>query len=203
MAANSYCISTTYTTTDREMAYCSEFTDIETDFESDVPVEVLFGMPGVYDVEDEIFLPDDFIPMLSAAAADGRYDSDDATLMRPYRPDIFMPIVPPTAAAAGAADGAYDGDVENAAPVPTMRPYRPVYSPISPASSPISIPPANFLADTTLEMIRQMPHQTIAPRAGGNYYSPITDDEDTDEMESTSAAGSYFHHNLQDFTNGM
>ena len=177
------------------------FTDIETDFESDVPVEVLYGMPGVSDVEDEIFLPDDFIPVLSAAAADGRYDSDDAALMRPYRPDVFMPIVPPAAAAAaGPADGAYDGDVEDAAP-PTMRPYHPVYSPISSASSPISIPPANFLADTTLEMIRKMPHQTIAPRTGGNYYSPITDDEDTDEMDST--AGSYFHHNLQDFTNGM
>jgi len=181
-----------------------EFTDIET--ESDVPVEDLYGMPGVYDVEeeDEIFLPDDFIPVLSAAAADGRYDSDDATLMRPYRPDVFMPIVPPAAAAA-AADGAYDGDVEDAAaaPPPTMRPYRPVYSPISSASSPISIPPANILADMTLEMIRQMPHQTIAPRTGGQYYSAITDDEDTDqEMESMAAAGSYLHHNLQDITNG-
>jgi len=186
------------------MAYCSsEFADIETNFESDVPVEDLYGMPGMSDVEDEIFLPDDFIPVLSAAAADGRYDSDDATLMRPYRPDVFMPIVPPAAAAAGATDGAYDGDVEDAAAPPTMRPHHPVYSPISSASSPISIPPANFLADTTLEMIRKMPHQTIAPRTGGNYYSAITDDEDTmDEMESM-AAGSYLHHNLQDITNGM
>ena len=189
------------------MAYCSEFTDIETDFESDVPVEDLYGMPGVYDVEeeDEIFLPDDFIPVLSAAAADGRYDSDeDATLMRPYRPDVFMPIVPPAAAAAaaGPADGTYDGDVEDAAAAPpTMRPYYPVYSPISSASSPISIPPANILADMTMEMIHQMPHQTIAPRAGGNYYSAITDDEDTDEMESM--AGLYLHHNLLDITNGM
>ena len=85
--------------------------------------EELYGLPGIDELEDDVFpVPSDFIPVLAAAFDD--YDGDDEDV----EPAEWQPA--PT---------------EEWRPAPTaLRPYRPDVEPISPAS-PIAIPPANFL----------------------------------------------------------
>jgi len=155
----------------------SEITD-----DSFCEAEELYGMPGITELEDDVFaMPSDFIPVLVAAYDD--YDGKDKD------------AVP--------AEWSYQQ------PATTLRPYRPDVSPISPVS-PIDIPPANFLVVDEapplpmLQMLRAMPPQRFAPPG---FYSPVTDDEEEaeEQMEASgcgAAAGSFLHYNYQDLVNG-
>jgi len=77
------------------------FTEISTD-DSFCEAEELFGMPGITELEDDVF-PSDYIPVLAAAFNDYDGDDEDAapaewqpatvTALRPYRPDV-SPISP-------------------------------------------------------------------------------------------------------------
>jgi len=160
------------------------FSEISTD-KSVCEAEELFGLPGITDLEDDVFaMPSDFIPVLAAAFND--YDGDDEDAA----PAEWRPA---TATAT----------------VTALRPYRPDVSPISPAS-PIAIPPANFLVEvppppSTLDMLRAMPPQSFVSPAP--FYSPVTDDEEEaeEQMEASgaaAAAGSFLHYDEQDLVNG-
>jgi len=167
-------------------------------------------MPGITELEDDVF-PNDFIPVLAAAYDDDpQYDGDDEDAApAEWRPPMAE-WRPPTAT------------------VTALRPYRPNVSPISPASpmaippanfllpppaSPMAIPPANFLLPpppaspitiSPANFLMEAPPPPPAP-----FYSPVSDDDEPAEEEPMvaasgggGAAGSYLQYDVQDLVNG-
>ena len=157
-------------------------------------------MPGITELEDDVF-PSDFIPVLAAAFNDDpHYDGDDEDAApaewQPAAPAEWQPAAewrPPTAA------------------VTALGPYRPDCSPISPASPPpIAIPPANFLqmeAPPPASPIA-IPLENFLLQPPSPFYSPVSDDDEPAEEEPMmaasggGAAGSYLHYDVQDLVNG-
>ena len=164
------------------------FPEIPTRDGSCCDVEELYGMPGIAELEDDVFpLPSDFIPVLAAAYdIDPQYDGDDEDAA----PGEWRP---PTAT------------------VTALKPYRPDVEPISPAS-PVAIPPANFLLPPPVSSPVAIPPANFLmeapPPPPAPFYSPVSDDDDEPSEEEPMVAasggggGSYLHYNDQDLVNG-
>jgi len=146
------------------------------------------------DADDRVTLPME-IPCRPPIVYDdaSSYDADDEerpTRRALYRPPIvYSPITP--------------SPPPIASPTPPPQ-HLAIYSPITPPMVP-PITPTRLASPTltevmsavaasptmqellaadanegppTLEMLRAMPPQTIAPRGGGQFYSPVSDDEE-------------------------
>ena len=153
------------------------FSEIPTRDGSCCDVEELYGMPGITELEDDVF-PSDFIPVLAAAYdVDPQYDGDD--------------------------EDAAPAEWQPAAPM--LRPYRLDVEPISPASPPpsIAIPPANFLPPPPTSPIA-IPPANFLLQPPSPFYSPVFNEpaEEKPMMAAIGGGGSYLHYDVQDLVNG-